>query len=260
MLYPSRIAFIAIGFFLAHCKSNPVLEGDPQLFSGEARAYSSKEAITICFKQTSAASGWKDVDQLNQAFKDAIEEEWGAKAGLKTDGWKPCSQMPNAMVHLNFFDCSIDAPDCPDQNHRPHVAFIGPPPSGQPNVVNLRRAWTGHWREKECNGKKGINGEKAKSELESRKECTRNYGLHEFGHILGFMHEHTHADVPGPACEHDNEEHYAKAGVGAAKWTCSAGYDEDSVMNYCSKGWFNWNRGLSAKDVICAKEFFARQP
>lgn len=259
-LGPVRLSIALTLSLLSACKSQyQPTEAELRLFSGPGRSYSIKKPITICFMQTSASSGWEDVDALNEAFKKAIEDEWGAKTGVITAGWKPCAEMPAAMVKLNFFDCPDNSPQCPDGNSRPHVAYIGPPIAG-PNQVNLRRTYEGHWRSKDCNGRRGFLGIGRKSELDARIECTRNYGLHEFGHILGFSHEHTHYAAPSPACGNDQEEHYKEAGEGSALWTCGSGYDEDSVMNYCAtKGWFNWNLGLSSKDVSCAKEFFARQ-
>jgi hypothetical protein len=231
------------------------------IISGGNRSYSIQgEGISVCYRQSTANTDWKDVDALNAAVKSAVEDEWGAKVGVKTHGWKPCAGMPTAQLEINFFDCGDDKDECPDKNSSPHVAFIGPPASGQTNVVNLRRTYENHYRFDECNGLKTILGVAIRihSETKSRERCTRNYAVHEFGHILGFDHEQYHPDGP-PECNGD-KYHFAKTGLNAAKWLCSKGYDDESVMNYCGKSFLNWDAGLSAKDVQCAKEFFKGRP
>jgi hypothetical protein len=226
----------------------------PFLISGSGRTYSFEKGISVCFATTTKDTNWEDVDALNLAFKEAIVKEWGEKAGVKTWGWLPCAEMPDAMVYLRFFDCAADGKECPDNNKSPHVAFIGPPDQGQgPNYVNLRRTYQDHYRYKECNGEPDWIFGRRKDRLESRKLCTRNYGVHEFGHIIGFDHEQYHPN--GPANCNDESFHFAATGPGAAKWKCSHDYDDESLMNYCGKKFINWGSGLSEKDVACAREF-----
>jgi hypothetical protein len=257
--------FLLLATALLSCKSlsNRSRDGssDLKLISEGGRSYSIKSGIKICFMQKGGDNGWTDIDALNEAFKSAIESEWGTKVGVVTTGWRPCSEMPDAMVKVNFFDCGDDINDCPNSNRSPHVNFIGPPGPGEGtvNIINLRRTFQNHYRFDECNGrKKIIVSIQVRPELEARKRCVRNYAIHEFGHILGFDHEQYHPD--GPEKCNDDTFHFAKAGSGAAVWMCSEGYDDTSVMNYCGKVFLNWDGGLSERDVKCAKEFFADKP
>lgn len=254
-------ALVGVSLLIAACSASPADEGAEEqmdgLISGQGRSYALGTPIRVCFEHTSRDTDWGDIDALNEAFKQAVSSEWGQKVGVNITGFRACSEMPDAMVHVRFFDCPEDGTGCPDGNKSPHVKFIGPPGKGEgPNYVNLRRTYSGHYREKECNGLKKVLWwtQREADETEARKRCTRNYGVHEFGHILGFDHEQYHPNTPQ---ECDEKFHFPPTGAGAATWTCSKGYDDESVMNYCGKKFLNWDNGLSSKDVECAKEFFS---
>lgn len=258
-----KIGFIGLASFaiVSACNTEKKLteQNDSNrllLISQSGRKYDIKAGISVCFATTTQNTGWSDADQLNQEFKKAVEAEWGSKLQVKTFGWDSCEKLPQAFVQLRFFDCEANSPSCPDATASPHVKFIGPPPDGQgPNVVYLRRTYQGHYRESECNGKTWIDiATFNTNQLNSRKKCTRAYGVHEFGHILGFDHEQYHPQGP-PSCE-DQPYKFPATGSGAAQWLCPQGYDRKSVMNYCGDEFINWDHGLSDLDIKCAKAFF----
>lgn len=73
--------------------------------------------------------------------------------------------------------------------------------------------------------------------------CWRHLIVHEFGHALGFGHEHLRTDAP--------EETDACGDGGAAPTFDITTYDADSIMNYCSKTTF-----LSCGDIIGAQSVY----
>lgn len=59
----------------------------------------------------------------------------------------------------------------------------------------------------------------------SREACIRSVSTHEFGHSLGFAHEHNRPDTPD-SCTREPQGSNGDTTVGP--------WDGDSIMNYCS--------------------------
>lgn len=75
-------------------------------------------------------------------------------------------------------------------------------------------------------------------------------GVHEFGHVLGFIHEQdTPGNVEGPAhCDSSGNE---------SNSTSLTPYDRDSIMNYCNKDG-NMKGNLTATDVAGVQAVYGR--
>jgi hypothetical protein len=65
---------------------------------------------------------------------------------------------------------------------------------------------------------------------------------HEFGHILGLMHEHNHPDSPISVCP------YYLENKKQSKDLIYTEFDKKSVMNYCYVLFQGMNKGLSKHD------------
>lgn len=75
-------------------------------------------------------------------------------------------------------------------------------------------------------------------------------GVHEFGHVLGFVHEQdTPGNVEGPA-------HCDSSGI-ESNSTSLTPYDRDSIMNYCNKDG-NLQGNLTATDVAGVQAVYGR--
>jgi WD40 repeat protein len=86
--------------------------------------------------------------------------------------------------------------------------------------------------------------------------CVKNEAVHEFGHVLAFIHEQDRPDTP-PACIDQvltDEPTYLfrKDGFVLGPW------DADSIMNYCTPGMYDYYRGLSAGDVTTVQKYYGK--
>jgi hypothetical protein len=101
----------------------------------------------------------------------------------------------------------------------------------------------------QADGEAGMNLQFAQATIDP-KAVIISAALHEFGHALGFRHEHRRADAkPGLGCA---DRHPAKDGdpelVGDQQYLTTA-YDANSIMNYCPL-FGSFFTSLSEADVI----------
>lgn len=80
--------------------------------------------------------------------------------------------------------------------------------------------------------------------------CINSIITHEFGHILGFAHDHNRDNRPS-WCTRDQ---YAYDGN-----TSFLNYDPHSVMNYCNRLWSNLGK-LSIGDTLTAQTYYGNLP
>ncbi len=113
----------------------------------------------------------------------------------------------------------------------------------------------------------------------SRRQCIENLGVHEFGHVLGYLHEHMRRDTPElpgyvvPAfkdivhvqCKAKYNDKgklvggYEEFRTGGGDVYVS-GWDGNSVMNYCKFGNPNHQSRLSRIDQYMVKGFYGNAP
>ena len=181
-----------------------------------------KKLIFLCWEnpdeKLSKEMGW---------VRAAVEETWQKDSGLTFIGWdKTCKNEPDAKqgtkgVHIRIADEAKD----PADDIGPHVKVLGNKLDRMKDGMVLNFTYT-KWF-KSCPERYGL-------EL-----CIKTVAIHEFGHALGFAHEHNRPDTPGECTA------FPQGTTGDKHLTP---YDPKSVMNYCNPEWGNFGK-LTKSDI-----------
>ncbi len=100
----------------------------------------------------------------------------------------------------------------------------------------------------------------------SRQQCIENLGVHEFGHVLGYLHEHMRGDTPDGLLSPDGVLLVSCANRGGSEFRMQGGnvlvggWDVNSIMNYCKFGNPNHQSSLSRIDQHMVKGFYGNTP
>ena len=142
--------------------------------------------------------------RLRTVVQLAVEDSWQRYSALKFEGWSKCATKRQMGVHILVRDSL------------PRTNGIGSYVNGRYGAVVLNFQLS-KWRP-------------ACQSQDSKDDCIRYLAVHEFGHVLGFVHENVRDDTP--------RECRSEAGTHGARgdWKVTT-YDPYSIMNYCSSKW-----------------------
>jgi hypothetical protein len=175
-------------------------------------------AIPVCWENPEAVDA-----SLRMLAEQSVKETWAHYSMLTFTGWDVCvGRQPGIHIRAS--------------GELPHVKAIGRYLSGRPGGMVLNFDFA-RWRP-DC-----------QISEESRLRCARAMVVHEFGHAIGFAHEHIRGDTPADCMEE-------KKGT-QGTWNVTK-YDPKSVMNYCNVRWLGDGR-LSERDVTAVSTVYGKR-
>jgi hypothetical protein len=178
--------------------------------------------IAVCWESAAAA-----FPQERLWVANALERSWEAASAVDFTGWANCPSGSFAGVRVTA------------TTGQAQTSGTGTQVRAVPNGVQINFTFA-HWNNEPCNVR-----------AEARESCIKATAVHEFGHVLGFVHEHNRHESWGQGCTVPADD-----GVGSREFTA---WDGKSVMNYCNKDRLAESGKLSDLDKAAVALFYGRR-
>jgi hypothetical protein len=166
-----------------------------------------------------AHAGNPGLTQVVTHVKHALAQSWEAHSGVRFVGFDWCRNLATDGGEVaNTVGLFIHP-------RADNAAFIGTDTLGSFTRENAGISFKPWGNSAAC-----IGFEVSAARMDYRFECVEQYAIHEFGHVLGFVHEWTHPDKP-VGCN-DGPRNTEPLSTDGGYTIVNPAYDWDSVMAY----------------------------
>jgi hypothetical protein len=179
--------------------------------------------VSVCWENPTP-----DNARQRLAVEVAVEQSWELYAGLAFSGWGNACIAGARGIHIFVAD------------EQPR-SLIGSRLDGVTRGVRLNFSF-GNWGRAYC-------GSDA-----NRDSCIKTVGVHEFGHVLGLIHESLRSDAP-TSCKDSYVVTSDDSDPGDGQERTP--YDPESIMNYCNLI-YGKQTSLSALDKVVAQVMYPK--